>query len=57
MNTIHFDPSITLGSMIHLVVLCSLIGALGRVGLKRMSRIEKKQDLLLFEISKGKPAK
>ena len=57
LSSIHFDPSIALGSMIHLAVLCSLIAILGRVALKIMNRIEYKQDLLLFEITKGKSAK
>ena len=46
MNII-FEPSITLGSMVHLVVLVALIWIVSRNGLKRLRGIEAKQDELL----------
>ena len=42
-----FDPSVTLGSIIHLVVLLAVIVAISRSISTIMKRIEDKQDRLL----------
>lgn len=46
MNII-FEPSITLGSIIHLVVLVLTVWLASHHGLKRLRRIEEQQDELL----------
>jgi hypothetical protein len=42
-----FDPTITLGSMLHLIVLCGVLYVLHHIGTKRLSRMEKKEDEIM----------
>lgn len=52
MSSIYIDPSIALGSVVHLIGLIAFLVFVCRAFTKRLDRIEKKQDHIL---SKFKP--
>ena len=54
LKSIHLDPGIPLGSMVHAAILVTVIWLCYRGGMKILRRVETKQDRLLDKIN-GKP--